>query len=125
MTDGCLEGRCILLVEDDYMQAREMTLYLQREGARVVGPSGRASDVPLLLADQPVDAALLDINLGQGAAYETAQFLSARGVPFAFLTGYDHSAIPEEFAGVPCLNKPAREADVGKMLVTVLEQSGS
>ena len=125
MTDKNLQGRSILLVEDDYMQAREMTLYLQRQGAQVVGPTGRAGDVPLLLAEQPVDAAILDINLGRGAGYETAELLAREGVPFAFLTGYDHSAIPEAFAAVPCLNKPARETDVMKMLAEVFETRGS
>lgn len=125
MTQKLLQGRSILVVEDDYMQAREMALFLRREGAVVVGPTGRASDVPLLLASKPVDAALLDINLGRGAAYETAELLSDAKIPFAFLTGYDQSSIPEAFAAVPCLNKPAREADVTKMLAQVCQDQAA
>lgn len=125
MITSSLKGRSILLVEDDYMQAREMAMYLTGEGAQIVGPTGRAHEVPLLLASQPVDAAILDINLGSGVAYETAELLTEKGVPFAFLTGYDHSAIPDKFAAVPCLNKPAREADVKTMLAEVLDASRS
>jgi len=125
MTIMNLEGCSILIVEDDFMQASEMTTFLESEGAHVIGPTGRAREVPRLLAEQSAHAALLDINLGRGASYETAQLLMDEGVPFAFLTGYDHSAIPEKFAKVPCLNKPALGNDVSEMLVEVIARAKS
>lgn len=79
MTAGTLEGRKILLVEDEYFQAREMKAFLEREGASVIGPTGHAEDLPALLANGPVDAALLDINLGSGPTYATADLLKREG----------------------------------------------
>jgi hypothetical protein len=38
---GCLEGREILLVEDEYFIAMEVQALLQALGARVIGPYGR------------------------------------------------------------------------------------
>lgn len=102
-----LEGRRILLVEDDYFQAREMKALLEREGAEIVGPTGHADDVPALLADGAIDAALLDINLGAGPVYDTANLLKRQGVPVAFLTGYDQALIPESLTSVPRILKPA------------------
>ena len=116
MSAETLEGRTILLVEDEYFQARDLKTILERKGAIVVGPTGRAEDVPALLAECAVDAALVDINLGSGMNYNTADLLQKEGVPFAFLTGYDPKAIPAELEGVPLLQKPASE----RMLLSTL-----
>jgi DNA-binding response OmpR family regulator len=51
-------------------------------------------------------AALLDIGLGDGPSFSVAEFLAGRGVPFAFLTGYDATDIPLQLRDHPILNKP-------------------
>jgi len=109
MSDGVLEGRKILIVEDEYFQAREMKALLEREGAIVIGPVSHADDAETLIVEQAVDAAVVDINLGSGPNFSTAGVLQREGVPFAILTGYDKSAIPPELSGVPRLDKPASE----------------
>ncbi|MGX7951580.1 response regulator [Tsuneonella sp. HG249] len=113
-----LQGRTILLVEDEYFQARDIKDALERRGATVVGPTGRAEDVPELLEGGTIDAALLDINLGAGPDFATADYLRQEGVPFAFLTGYDEGSIPSGLGRVPRLQKPANE----RMLVTLLAE---
>ncbi|MEE4338328.1 response regulator [Erythrobacter sp.] len=105
-----LEGRRILIVEDEYFQAREIALALTRAGAEVIGPTGRAEDVPDLIASGGVDAAMLDINLGQGASFEVARSLRQRETPFLFLTGYDVSIIPDDLSEPPRLEKPVDQA---------------
>ena len=82
----------------------------------MIGPTGRAEDVPALLEASEVDAALVDINLGSGMNFSTADLLQKGGVPFAFLTGYDQKAIPRELEAVPRLQKPANE----RMLISTL-----
>jgi DNA-binding LytR/AlgR family response regulator len=52
------------------------------------------------------DAAVLDINLGDGLVYTVAEILAKRGVPFVFVTGYDADSIDPRFSGVPILQKP-------------------
>ena len=118
MTDKALDGRKILVVEDEYFQAREMKALLERQGATVVGPVSRASEAEALLIEQPVDAAVLDINLGGGPNFATANLLQREGVPFAIVTGYEKSAIPAELSAVPRLDKPASE----KALIAQLAQ---
>ncbi len=107
-----LRGRRILLVEDEYLQAMDAKRWLEEAGAEVVGPTGYAEDVPALLNSGVVDAAVVDINLGQGMSYSVAEILLTNGVPFLFLTGYDDGSIPGEMAGVPRLSKPADERKV-------------
>ena len=118
MSDGALEGRKILIVEDEYFQAREMKAMLEREGAIVVGPVSRAHEAETLITQQAVDAAVVDINLGSGPSFSTADLLQREGVPFAILTGYDEGAIPLSLQAVPRLDKPASE----KAVITQLAQ---
>ena len=42
----------------------------------------------LALADGDFDAAILDVSLGADTSFALADRLMARGVPFAFATGY-------------------------------------
>lgn len=109
MSNKSLEGRRILVVEDEYFQAREMKALLERQGATVVGPVSDPVDAEALLIEGGVDAAVVDINLGQGPNYSTANLLRREGVPFTIVTGYDKSAIPAELRAVPRLDKPASE----------------
>lgn len=71
-----LQGQNILLVEDEYYQAVEAKHLLQDAGARVIGPTAQADDVAALLADNKVDAASIDINLGYGASLIQADLIT-------------------------------------------------
>ena len=120
-----LRGRTILLVEDEYFQAMDTANWLERAGARVVGPTGFAEAVPAILASQAIDAAVVDINLGTGPDYEVARSLRDREVPFLFLTGYQRPALPDDLAAVPCLEKPANERKVVQLIEELLRSGPS
>jgi len=109
MADKPLSGRTILVLEDEFFQARGMKTVLEEAGATVAGPVGRDEDAAALLGTVQVDAAILDINLGGGPSFETARALQQAGVPFAFVTGYDAATVPSSFASVPRFAKPANE----------------
>ena len=102
-----LAGRRVLVVEDAYFIADDLRCLLEAHGAEVIGPVGQltqASD--LARTSEPIDAAILDIDLHGDAAYELADVLRARGVPFVFATGYSARAIPPAYAVVPRWEKP-------------------
>jgi DNA-binding NarL/FixJ family response regulator len=101
-----LDGRCVLVVEDQYLVADEMRRMVTALGGDVVGPVARATAAIDLLGKRPVDFALLDINLGNGDAYPLAAELKRREVPFLFATGCEPWVIPEAFQDVPRLDKP-------------------
>ena len=97
----------ILVVEDEWMLADELRRDLEAAGAAVLGPVASADEALRMLDGEALpDAAVLDVNLGGGMVFPVATALQGRGVPFAFATGYDCSAIPEDFAGAPCFEKP-------------------
>src|SRR2546429_142493 len=89
------EGR-ILIVEDEYIIAFDLTRSLEELGIQVVGPAaGVAEALRLVVTDgDRLNGAILDINLRGERVYQVAQALAARGVPFMFATGYETSTIP-------------------------------
>lgn len=118
-----LKGQNILLVEDEYYQAIETKHLLEDAGAKVVGPTAHAGDVAALLAENAVDAALIDINLGYGADFTVARSLRDADVPFMFVTGYDAASIPDDLATVPRLEKPVAEEHVLERLAALSSQT--
>jgi two-component SAPR family response regulator len=75
-------------------------------GFTVVGPFSRTGEATAAATDEGVDAAVLDINLDGEMVYSLADLLSARGIPFVFVTGYGSESIDGRFAHVPVLQKP-------------------
>jgi CheY-like chemotaxis protein len=78
----------ILLCEDDPVQARLVTLQLEKLGYRIIGPHGTPQQAENAARKERVDAALLDVSLEGGSSREAAARLEERGVPFAFVTAY-------------------------------------
>ena len=96
----------VLLVEDEALVAMMIQETLAEFGFQVIGPVSTASEALASARDSRFDAAVLDINLGDGMVYSVAELLSKRGVPFVFVTGYDADSVDARFAGVPILQKP-------------------
>lgn len=116
-----LEDKRILVLEDDFYLASDEKALLEQAGAQVVGPFGSGHDEGKLDTLGHIDAALVDINLGQGPCFHLARSLQQRGIPFLFVTGYDAETIPAELSQVPRIEKPIRERDVITALVKMME----
>ena len=107
-----LTGFYVLVVEDEYLQAWDCCDWLRDAGAIVAGPVGDAAAARDILDRQRVDAAVVDINLGQGPDFQLASQLTNRGVPFIFATGYDARVVPAGFRQAPLLQKPFEPQDL-------------
>jgi PAS domain S-box-containing protein len=99
-------GCRVLLVEDEALVAMMIQECLSESGHSVIGPVSRAADALRAAKEVDYDAAILDINLGDGMAYPVADIVAARGIPFVFVTGYEADTIEERFSHVPILQKP-------------------
>lgn len=104
--DSPLDGRSVLVVEDQFLLADEVSRLVERLGGTVMGPVSSAEAALGLLRGGKPDLALLDINLGGQRVYPVAEALRADGVPFAFISGYDRSLIDAGFREQPHLEKP-------------------
>jgi PAS domain S-box-containing protein len=96
----------VLLVEDEALVAMMIQDTLAEFGFQVIGPLSTASEALSAARESHFDAAVLDINLGDGLVYTVAEILGVRGVPFVFVTGYDVDSIDPRFSDIPILQKP-------------------
>ena len=121
MTEDCLRDRRVLVVEDEYMLARDLCGELEGAGAVVVGPAPNVEGALALIAsERRIDVAALDVNLRGELAFPVADALSARGVPFVFVTGYEDKALFAGYAEVPRCEKPLDVTTLTKTLASEL-----
>lgn len=99
------KGR-VLVVEDEPLVAMLMEDELEAAGHEVLGPAPNTERALRLIADEDCDAALVDANLNGHAVDGIVAALAARGIPFAFATGYGRDALPQFFRDAPLLAKP-------------------
>jgi CheY-like chemotaxis protein len=99
-------GLRILLVEDEAMVAMIIEDTLSDLGCEVVGPIATVARACEAAATERVNGAFLDVNLRGELVYPVAEALTARGVPFAFVTGYGESGIDARYRSAPVLTKP-------------------
>ena len=111
-------NRRVLLVEDEALVAMMIQECLAERGHSVLGPISTASEALEAAKEGDFDAAILDINLGDGMAYPVAEILSSRGVPFVFVTGYEADAVDGQFSGVPVLQKPIERQMLQKIFMS-------
>ncbi|WP_126975733.1 response regulator [Frigidibacter oleivorans] len=106
--DGALNGRRLLVIEDEALVALDLVAELEEAGAEVVGQAASVPEALELLREIAADAALLDGNLGGQTVDDVAAELARRGIPFCFVSGYGREHLPQGFAGVPVVEKPFR-----------------
>ena len=112
-----LDGKRILLVEDDYFIVQDLARAFSAAGAEVVGPAATLPDALRLVASSgALDGAVLDINLQGEMVYPLADVLMNRGVAFVLSTGYDREAIPSRFDSIIRCEKPVSPEQVAKSL---------
>jgi hypothetical protein len=103
-----IEQKSILLVEDEYLVALDLSLQILEDGGRVSGPAYSTSDALEFLNGSPsLAGAILDVNIDGEMAFAVADTLADLGVPFIFYTGYGRIDWPERFRDVPRVSKPA------------------
>jgi CheY-like chemotaxis protein len=100
-----LEGKRILVVEDEPLVAMLLEEMLLHLGCEVVGPAYSIAQAMRLAQEERLDAAVLDMNVNGEMSNSVAAILHSRAVPFAFATGYG-SAAGKADSAAPVLHKP-------------------
>ena len=105
-----LQGKRILLVEDEVIIAMMLEdMIIKLEGV-AIGPATSARTGMEMARAENFDAAVLDVNLGDGTSMEIADLLVQRHIPFILATGY--GATTQNAHKVPILQKPYMVRDL-------------
>jgi len=115
-----IEGRRILIVEDEPLIGMVLTDYLEDASCSVVGPVQSADKALQMANEETADAALVDGNLAGRRVDQIVAALKARGIPFAFVTGYGREALPPGFDDAPIVEKPFTQEQVISTLERLL-----
>lgn len=102
-----LTGRRVLVVEDEVIVAFSLECEIVDAGGEVVGPAYTLREAFELLAE-PIDAAILDINISGEMVWPLAERLRAAGIPFLFASANSRepALAAAGFADVPRFDKP-------------------
>ena len=109
----------IFIVEDEVLVAMDMADMLEDFGFQIVGPAAHQEDAIAIARKELIDAAFLDVNLGQKKTSEpVAEILRERDIPFIFITAYDASQVTFRTSDERVLKKPVTGHE---MLATLRE----
>lgn len=111
-----LKGQRILVVEDNFVMALDLSQMVEELGGAVVGPVGRLDEGVALAQSNELDGAILDVDLDGANTFNLADGLLAGDVPVIFATGYDVKTLPDRFGDTPKLSKPFSLDTVKKAL---------
>jgi CheY-like chemotaxis protein len=116
-----IEGRTVLIVEDEALVAAELAAAVRGAGGRVLGPVAGNREALALLACERPDAALLDLALADGEATPTAERLVALGVPILACTaGVLPRALRLALPDLPIQRKPINALRLATALARLL-----
>jgi len=109
----------VLIVEDELLIALMIDEMVRQIGYTVSGIAHTSAEARLEFAKRNFDAVLLDYSLDRVPNPELADALLKRGIPFAFLTGYDYIIEPRH-EKIPLLQKPFTPAQLRALLAELL-----
>lgn len=120
---AALDGRRIVVVEDDPIIGLDIADILEANGATVLGPYGEPDAAIAAISARP-DAAILDVNLGHVTSSGVASRLALERIPFLILSGQTgRSDLDAAFGDAPLVNKPFREQELVNGLAALLSSS--
>ena len=111
-----LVNRRILVAEDEALIAIGIESMLQSFGCEVVGPVSEVREILQVIEAEPLDGALLDVNLRGRQVFEILPEIIRRGIPVMLTSGYDDATLfPPAFRDLPRISKPFDEATLRRM----------
>lgn len=121
---AAFDGLSVLLLEDEYLIAMDAEQTLMSFGVARVSVVNTLEEAAKAAADEPIDVAILDININGRSSFEVAQLLRAKGTPIVFASGYGsrqrNAAVAEDAI---YLNKPYTKEALRESLVAALRKS--
>ena len=120
-TGPTLQGRRVLIIEDEMLVAMELESVLRKHRCNVLGPADTVERAIALIGEGGPEAAVLDLNLNGQSALPVAAALNARGVPFVVVSGCGKTQWQApELSRAPRLAKPVNHPTLLRELTRLL-----
>ena len=114
---------CVLIAEDEMTVAMMLEDLMERAGYRVLLVARLERGLELAVAE-PIDAAILDINLAGQTSFPLADALQQRRIPFMFASGYGREGLSERHRDAMVLQKPYGMSEIKAALSALLASGG-
>jgi len=113
---GPLRGLKVLVAEDDAWTAEWVSLILEEEGARLIGPCRSVAEARARLKNDAAQFVLVDLALADNFADALVRDAIRLEIPYAIITGY--AALPSNVYSdaVGVLRKPLTRRDLIDLL---------
>ena len=111
----------VLVVEDEWLLASEISRRLTKSGYDVIGPVPTVEEAMERIEHRQPNCAVLDVQLDGGTTLALVPRLVEKHIPFFFLSGHSTRDFPELVAHT-VLSKPADWNDFFRTLETKLLQ---
>ena len=120
MASPALRDCRILIVEDEFLIAMTLSDALEAAGSVVLGPVPSVDKAIKKIESEPIDAAVVDVNLGGVLAYAVADMLLARKIPFVFTSGYEDDILRARYPQIRNCLKPYLFPNMEQALTTAI-----
>ena len=114
-----LNGARVLVIQNDPFIAADLDLMIDDAGGKVVALAASRDDALSLLGREPIDAAVVDPNLGDGEAASLIEALNRRDIPFVI---YPPSTSAQA-SPLPCSCGIVAALSIALKLMPALEQT--
>ena len=101
----------ILVVEDEFLIALDIAGVLEQAGLAVIGPAANVGDALQAIEQEDVHGAC-SMPSRRRAGRPHRRCAHARGIPFAFVSGYGREQLPPAYRGAPLVRKPFTGKDL-------------
>lgn len=118
-----LKGARVMVVEDEYLLADELSKTLQASGAELVGPCPDLEAGLTAIEEKEVDVAILDIRLAGEDCFPIADELTQRDIPFVFLSGHERDVLPARYKQARHYLKPMPPSEIPSLISLCLSEN--
>lgn len=114
----------VLIVEDEPFIALDLATAVEEARGKVIGPAGSVREALVLIEQNWVQVAVLDVNLSDRDVTPVAELLIEGGVPVIFYSGLDlPAALRERYPSAPAYKKPTPSLRLLNELATLISGS--
>jgi CheY-like chemotaxis protein len=113
----------VFVLEDEPIIAMMVVQMLDVLGCDFIGPVSGLREGLHRAQTETFDAAILNLVIEGKKAYDVAEILARRGIPFGFASGAEHDPIAKEWFDRPFLTKPYSTQQLAHLLAQVLAKS--